>query len=65
MASVKSILKKHLTFSHAALQPWKCEEIAKNGFFKKERKKNKSSNALSGAEAWFLVLCFTEKLELL
>lgn len=29
MASVKSILKKHLTFSHTALQPWKCEEAQK------------------------------------
>lgn len=51
MASVKSILRKHLTFSHTALQPWKCEEMAKNGFFKKERKKNTSSYAWSGAEA--------------
>ena len=51
MASVKSILRKHLTFSHTALQPWKCEEMAKNGFFKKERKKNTSSYDWSGAEA--------------
>lgn len=48
MASVKSILKKYLTFSHTALQPWKCEEaqkkMVKNGFFKKRKK--------GGSNAW-------------
>lgn len=55
MASVKSTLKKHLTFSHTALQPWKCEEAQKRCprmALKKEKKekKKKCSNAWSGAE---------------
>jgi hypothetical protein len=45
MASVKSILKEHLTFSHPALQPWKCEDAHKRQPREAlKRRKKKGSN---------------------